>query len=80
MAILCIVVFPSKAKLMIFLYCNCFLIVFTVSVYSLLQQLQRVLVDNSTSMLHNALYYCCSVMFHIAFHGVCAKTNPNLSS
>jgi len=63
-------VYPSQAKLTLFLDGNCFLIASTVSEYSLRQRLLRVLADGSTSSLRNALYERCSSMIEIAFHGM----------
>jgi hypothetical protein len=45
----------SKAKLIFFLECNCFLIASSASVYSLQQMLLRVLADGNTNVICNAL-------------------------
>jgi len=71
-------VHPSKAKLTLFLDGNCFLIAFTVSVYSLRQILLRVLADGYTKSLHNALYDRRSTRFDFVFHGIWAETKPNM--
>jgi len=78
MANLFIDVHLSNAKLTWFLDGNCFLIVSTVSVYSLRQMLLRVLADGSTSFFCNALYDHQSSRFDIAFHGIWAETNLNI--
>jgi hypothetical protein len=61
-------VHPSKAKLTLFLDSNWFLIVSTVSVYSLQQILLRVLPDSNTNSLLNALHEHLSSTFDVAFH------------
>jgi len=71
-------VHPSKAKLTLFLDSSCFLNASTVSVYSLRQILLRVLADGNTNSLRNAFYDGRSSRLDIAFHGICAETNPNL--
>jgi hypothetical protein len=78
MANLFVDVHPSKAKLTLFCIGNCFLIASTVSVYSLRQMLLRVVADGSTRSSRNALYDRRSSKFDIAFHGICAETNPNI--
>jgi hypothetical protein len=78
MASLLVDVQPSRAKLTLFRIGNCFLIVSTVSAYSLLQMLLRVVVDGRTRSSHNALYDRRSSRFDIAFHGICAETTPNI--
>jgi hypothetical protein len=71
-------VHPLKAKLTLFLDGKCFLIVSTVSVYSLRQILLRVLADGNTNSFRNVLYDCCSSRFDVGFHGICAETKPNM--
>jgi hypothetical protein len=71
-------VHPSKAKLTLFRSGNCFLIVSTVSAYSLRKMLLRVVADGGTRSSRNALYDRRSSRFDIAFHGLCAETNPNM--
>jgi len=71
-------VHPSKAQLTLFRNCNCFLIASTGSVYSLRQMLLRVVADGSTRSWRNAFYDHRSSRFDIAFHGICAGTNPNM--
>jgi len=71
-------VHPSNAKLTLFVDGNCFLIASTVSVYYLWQILLWVLADGNTNSLRNALYDHRSSRFDIAFHGICAETNPNM--
>jgi len=71
-------VHPSKATLTLFLEGNCFLIAFTVSVYSLGQIILRVVADGNTNSLRNALYECGRSRFDITFHGIWADTNPNM--
>ena len=71
-------VHPSKAKLTLFVDGNCFLIAFTVSVYSLRQILLRVLADGNTNSLRNALHDCRSSRFDIEFHGISAEKKPNM--
>jgi len=78
MANLFVDVHPSKAKLTLFRNGNCVLIASTVSAYSLRQMLLRVVADGSTRSSRNALYDRCSSRFDIAFHGICAETNPNM--
>ena len=78
MATLFIDVHPSKAKLIIFCIGNCVLIASTVSAYSLRQMLLRVVPDSRTRSSRNALYDRRSSRFHIALHGLCAETNPNM--
>ena len=71
-------VHPSNATLTLFLDSNCFLVASTVSMYSLWQILLRVLGDSNTNSLCNAFYDRCRVRFDILFHGVWAKTKPNI--
>jgi len=71
-------VYLSKAKLTLFATGNCFLIASTVSAYSLQQMLIRVVADSSTRSSRNALYDHRSSQFDIAFHEICAETNPNM--
>ena len=71
-------VHPTKAKLTLFLDGSCFLIASIGSVYTLPRVLLRVLADGNTSSLWNALYDRCNLRFDIAFHGICAKTKPNM--
>jgi len=78
MASLFVDVHPSKAKLTLFRSGNCFLIGSTVSACSLQQMLLRVEADGRTGSPHNALYDRCSSRFDIAFHEMCAETNPNM--
>jgi len=78
MASLFVDVHLSKAKLTLFRIGNCFVITSTVSAYCLQQMLLRVVVDGRTRTLRNDLYDCRSSRFDIAFHGICAETNPNM--
>ena len=71
-------VYPSKAKLTLFVDGNCFLIASTVSVYSLRQILLTVLADGNTNSLRNALYDRRNSRFDIVLHGICAETKPNM--
>jgi len=71
-------VHPSKAKLTLFLVGNCFLIASTVSQYSLRHMLLRVLADGSTSSLRNVVHDRRTSRIEVAFHGICAETNPNI--
>jgi len=71
-------VHPSKATLTLFLDGNCFVIVSTVCVYSLLQILRKMLADGNTNWVRNALYDCRSLWFDIAFHELWAKTNHHI--
>jgi len=68
----------SKAKRTLFLDGNSILIAFTVSVYSLLQILLRVLADGNTNRHRNAFYVLPSSRFDIAFNGILAETKPNM--
>jgi len=78
MADLFVDVYPSDAKLTLFVAGNCFLTASTVSVYSLQQILLRVLANGNTNSLCNALYEHRNSRFDIACHGMWAKTNPNM--
>jgi len=78
MANLFVDVHLSKAKLTLFRTSNCFLIASSVSAYSLRQMLLRVVADGSSRSSRNALYDRRSSTFDIAFHGICAETNPNM--
>jgi len=78
MAILFVDVHQSIAKLTFFWDGNCLLIASTVSDYFVQQILLRVVVDGSIWSLCNALYDHCSSRFNTAFHGIWAKTNPNM--
>ena len=71
-------VHPSKAKLTLFRGGNCFLIASTVSGYSLWQMLLSVVAEGRTRSSRNALYDRRSSRFDMAFHGICAETNPNM--
>jgi len=71
-------VHPFKAKLSLFRNGNYILIEPTVSAYSLWQMLLRVVADDRTGSSRNALYDCHRSRFDIAFHGMCAETNPNI--
>jgi len=78
MASLFVDVHPSKAKLTLLRNANCFLIASTVCAYSLREILLRVVADGRIRFSRNALYDYCSSTFDIAFHGICAETNPNM--
>ena len=78
MASLFIDVHPSKAILTLFRDSIYFIIIPTVSAYSLLQMLLRVVEDGSTGSLCNALYDCHNLGFNIVFHGIYAETNRNM--
>jgi len=78
MANLFVDVHPSKAKITVFRTGNCFLIASSVSAHSLRQMLLRVIADGSTRSSRNALYDRRSSGFDIAFHAICAETNPNM--
>jgi len=78
MASLFVHVHPAKAKLTLFRISNCFLIASTVSAYSLRGMLLRVVADGRTRSSRNELYDRHSWRFDIAFHGICAETNPNI--
>jgi len=78
MASLCVDVHPSKAKLTLFRIGNCFLSASTVSAYSLRQMLLMVVADHRTRSSRNVLYDRRSTRVDIAFHGIYAKTNPNM--
>jgi len=78
MASLFVDIHPSKAKLTLFHIGNCFLISSTVSAYSLGQMLLRVVADGRTRSSRNDLNDRRSSRFDIAFHGICAETNPNM--
>jgi len=78
MATLFVDVHLAKAKLTLFHIGNCFSIASTGSAYSLPQMLLRVVVDSRTWLLRNELYDHRSSSFDIAFHGICAETNPNM--
>jgi len=71
-------VHPSKAKLTSFCDNNYFLIASALSAYSLWRMMLRVVVEGNTRSLHNALYDHSSSRFDIVFHGIWAKTNPNM--
>jgi hypothetical protein len=60
----------SKVKLTLFFDGCCFLIASTVSVYSLLQIVLRVLADGNTNSLSNVLYDRHRTRLDIAFHGI----------
>ena len=79
MASLFVDVHPFKAKLTLFRDGNCILITSTVSAYSIQQMFIRVVAKGSTRSLGNALYDHHSSRFETALHGICTKTNPNLS-
>jgi len=66
-------VYPSKHKVTLFRIGNYFLIVSTVSAYSLRQMLLRVVVDGRTRSSRNDLYDRRSSRIDRAFHGLCAK-------
>jgi len=78
MANLFVDVHPSKVKLTLFPTGNCFLIASTASAYSLRQMIVRVVADGSTKSSRNAIYDRGRSRFDIAFHGICAETNPNM--
>jgi len=78
MASLFVDVHPSKAKLTLFRIGNYFLIASTVSAYALRQMLLRIVADSRTRSSRNDLYDRPSSRFDIAFHGICAETNPNM--
>ena len=78
MASLLVDVHLSKAKLAVFCDGNCFLIASTVGAYSLRQMLLRAAAHSTTGSSHNALYDGCRSTFDITFHGIWAKTNPNM--
>jgi len=70
MASLCGDVHPSKAILMFSCDGNFFVIASTVSGYSLLQMLLRVVAEGSSRSSRNALYDRTSSRFDLAFHGM----------
>jgi len=72
-------VHPSKAELTFSHDGNCFFIASNASAYCLRQMLRRVEADGSTRSWHNALYDRRGSRFGIGFHGIWAKTNPNMS-
>jgi hypothetical protein len=67
-------VYPSNAMLSLFLDSNCFLIASRVSEYSIWQMWLRVMADDRTTLPFIALNDGRSSMYHIAFHGIRAKT------
>jgi len=69
---------PYNAKLIVFLHGNYYLIASTISEYSLRLGLQRVLADESTSLLRIALYDIHSLRFDIVFQGMWTETNLNM--
>jgi hypothetical protein len=78
MASLFVDVYPSKAKLTLFRIGNCLLIASTVSAYCLREMLLKVVADDGTRSLRNALYDRHSSSFDIAFSGIYAETNSNM--
>jgi len=78
MASLIVDVRPSKAKLTLFCIGNCFLIASTLNAYSLRQMLLRVIADVRTRSSGNHIYDRRTSRFDIAFHAICAETNPNM--
>ena len=70
----------SNSKQTAFRDVNYFSIAYMVSAYSLRQMQLRLVADSSTRLRHNALYYCRSLRFDIAFHGICVRTNPIMRS
>jgi len=71
-------VYLSKAKLTLLHSGNCFLIASAVSADSLRQTVLMVVAEWRTSTLRNASYDRRSSRFDIAFHEICAETNPNV--
>jgi len=71
-------VHPSKDKLTLVLDGSCFLIASTVCVCSIWQILLRVVADGNSRLLRDALYDRGSWRIDIAFHGIWAKTKPNM--
>jgi len=69
----------SQAKLTLFLDRNCFSIASNVSLYSLQEMLLNVVADGNTNSLYNALYEYHRSWFDIAFRGIWAYTNPNMT-
>jgi hypothetical protein len=67
-------VYPSNAMLSLFLDGNCFLIASGVSEYSLWQMWLRVLADDRTTLPFIGSNDDRSSMYHLAFHGIQAKT------
>jgi hypothetical protein len=71
-------VHPCKGILTLFLDGNCFLIESTVSECSLQQRMLRMLADEITSSLHNALYDRHSSRYEISFQPMLDETNFNM--
>jgi hypothetical protein len=78
MASMFVDIHPFIAKLTLFCNANCVIIASTVSAYSFQQMLLRVVADGRTWSSRNALYDHRSGRLDIAFHGICAETNPNM--
>jgi hypothetical protein len=70
MASLLVDVYPSGAKLTLFVDGNCFLMASTFSLYSLQRMLFTMLVDRSSYSLGKASHDGCSSMHNTAFHGI----------
>jgi hypothetical protein len=69
MANLIVDVHPSNAKLTLFLDGNYFLSASTLSEYSLLEMVEPVLAEGTTSSVHTPSIDCCKSWFAIPLHG-----------